>query len=165
MCRVATEVADGLRLHPVCSPRYIKEIVTPAVAARQAGFEICLKPLIATARDEETLLQRKEIARQRLAFYFSTPAYARAFNLYGLEELCADLASASKRQAWDQMAAMIDDNLLDEFVVVARYDELAKTIEQRYAGLIDRIEVSIPIVNEADKESLGQIVKDINAIT
>ena len=81
-----------------------------------------------------------------------------------LEELCVDLASASKRQAWDQMAAMIDDNLLDEFVVVARYDELAKTIEQRYAGLIDRIEVSIPIVDEADKESLGQIVKDINAI-
>jgi hypothetical protein len=54
--------------------------------------------------------------------------------------------------------------VLDEFVVVARYDELAKTIEQRYAGLIDRIEVSIPIVDEADKESLDQIVKDINAI-
>ena len=62
------------------------------------------------------------------------------------------------------MAMMIDDDVLDEFVVVARYDELAKTIEQRYAKLIDRIEVSIPIVDEADKESLDQIVKDINAI-
>ncbi|HIE88794.1 MAG TPA: hypothetical protein EYP91_18545 [Gammaproteobacteria bacterium] len=110
------------------------------------------------------MLQRKEIARQRLAFYCSTPAYARAFHLYGLEDLCAELAAASKRQAWDRMALMIDDDVLDEFVVVARYDELAKTIEQRYAGLIDRIEVSIPIVDEADKESLDQIVKDINAI-
>jgi probable F420-dependent oxidoreductase len=164
MCRVATEVADGLRLHPVCSPRYIQEVVNPAVAARRTGFEICLKPLIATARDEETLLQRREIARQRLAFYCSTPAYARAFHLYGLEDLCVELAAASKRQAWDRMALMIDDDVLDEFVVVARYDELAKTIEQRYAGLIDRIEVSIPIVDEADKESLDQIVKDINAI-
>ncbi len=164
MCKVATEVADGLRLHPVCSPRYIEEIVIPAVAARKTGFEICLKPLIATARDDETLQQRKEIARQRLAFYCSTPAYARAFHLYGLEDLCTELASASKRQAWGQMAAMIDDDLLHQFVVVARYDELAKTIEQRYAGLIDRIEVSIPIADDADKESLKQIVKDINAI-
>jgi len=55
--------------------------------------------------------------------------------------------------------------VLDEFVVVALYDDLAGTIAQRYAGLIDRIEVSIPIVDEADRESLGQIVKDINAIT
>ena len=62
------------------------------------------------------------------------------------------------------MAAMIDDDLLHEFVVVARYDELAKTIEQRYSGLIDRIEVSISILDEADKESLDQIVRDVNAI-
>lgn len=164
MCKVATEVADGVRLHPVCSPRYIEEVVNPAVVTRQPDFEICLKPLIATARDDETLQQRKEVARQRLAFYCSTPAYARAFHLYGLEDLCADLASASKRQAWDQMAAMIDDDLLEEFVIVARYDTLAKTIEQRYGGLIDRIEVSIPIGDDADKESLNQIVKDINAI-
>ena len=164
MCKVAAEVADGIRLHPVCSPRYIQEIVYPAITARQPGFEICLKPLIATARDDETLQLRKEIARQRLAFYCSTPAYARAFHLYGLEELCTDLATASKKQAWDQMAAMIDDELLHQFVIVALYDDLAKTIEQRYAGLIDRIEVSIPVANEADKESLNQIVRDINAI-
>jgi len=111
------------------------------------------------------LLQRREIARQRLAFYCSTPAYGRAFHLYGLEDLCTELAAASKHQAWDQMALMIDDDVLDEFVVVALYDDLAGTIAQRYAGLIDRIEVSIPIVDEADRESLGQIVKDINAIT
>lgn len=164
MCKVATEVADGVRLHPVCSARYIEEVVNPALAGRQPGFEICLKPLIATARDDETLQQRKEIARQRLAFYCSTPAYSRAFHLYGLENLCTDLASASKRQAWDQMAEMIDDDLLSEFVIVARYDELAKTIDQRYGGLIDRIEVSIPVADDADKESLSQIVKDINEI-
>jgi len=164
MCKVATEVADGVRLHPVCSPRYIEEVVNPALSGRQPGFEICLKPLIAAARDDETLQQRKEIARQRLAFYCSTPAYSRAFHLYGLESLCTDLASASKRQAWDQMAGMIDDDLLAEFVIVARYDELAKTIDQRYGGLIDRIEVSIPLADDADKESLSQIVKDINVI-
>ena len=99
-----------------------------------------------------------------MVFYCSTPAYARAFQLYGLEDLCAELAAASKHQAWDQMALIIDDDVLDEFVVVARYDELASMIEQRYGGLIDRIEVSIPIADETDKESLGKIVKDINMI-
>jgi len=31
MCRVAGEVADGLRPHPVCTPKYIREVMLPAV--------------------------------------------------------------------------------------------------------------------------------------
>ena len=50
MARVAAEVADGVRLHPVCSPEYIERVILPAIApTRRNGFEVCLKPLIATA--------------------------------------------------------------------------------------------------------------------
>ena len=31
MCRMAGEVAEGIRLHPVCTPSYIAEVMLPAV--------------------------------------------------------------------------------------------------------------------------------------
>ncbi len=162
MARVAAEVADGVRLHPVCTPRYIKEVLVPAMAPyRKADFEVCLKPLIATARDEETLMTRKETARQRLAFYCSTPAYSKAFSVFGLDDLTATLASYSKRQAWDDMAALVTDELLEEFVVIALYDDLADTILDRFADCIDRIEVSIPLETEEDQTSLKHIVSQL----
>jgi len=163
MCRIAAEVAAGVRLHPVCSAEYIEQVLFPAMAAyRKSNFEICLKPLIATARDQKTLQHRREIARQRLAFYCSTPAYSRAFHYYGLETLCAELAVASKKQAWSDMSSLIDDELLERFVVVALYDELSDKIKSRYGKLIDRIEVSIPLESAADEEILREIVQDLN---
>src|SRR6202050_4320929 len=59
MCQVAGEVADGIRAHPVCTPRYIDEIMWPAArkGAAKAGrdfsrFEVAAMPLIATAPDK-----------------------------------------------------------------------------------------------------------------
>ena len=102
MASVAAEVADGVRLHPVCSPAYIASVIQPALQKAKPGFEVCLKPLVASAADEETLEQRKLIARQRLAFYCSTPAYAGAFEIFGLEDMCAEMALLSKAGQWDK---------------------------------------------------------------
>ena len=167
MCGVAAEVADGVRLHPVCSPRYIENELLPVIAARrksEAPFDVCLKPLIATAADDATLSQRIETARQRLAFYVSTPAYRLPFARAGLEGLSVELSELSKAQRWDEMAARIDDDVLHEWVVVARYDELANTVKARYKNLIQRIEISIPIEQPNDRDTLAQILRDIHAI-
>ncbi|MEM7019436.1 MAG: LLM class flavin-dependent oxidoreductase, partial [Pseudomonadota bacterium] len=81
MCRVAAEVSNGVRLHPVCNREYIQQVLVPAIEPyRQPNFEVCIKPLIAAAPNEEVLMERSKVARQRLAFYCSTPAYAHAFS-------------------------------------------------------------------------------------
>ena len=72
------------------------------------------------------------------------PAYALALHFHGLENLCADPATAIKCRSWGKITG---DELLDEFFGFALYDELAKKIEQRYACRDDLIEVSIPIVD------------------
>ncbi len=175
MCAVAAEVADGVRLHPVCSADYIRDLVEPALAKGRSRrseadampdglFEVCLKPLIATARDEETLLSRREIARQRLAFYVSTPAYRGAFDRYGLEDLANELAQLSKAQRWSELAGRISDEVLEKWVLVASYDKLADAVNSRYGDLIDRIELSIPVDSEADIEQLADIVQALHAI-
>ena len=163
MARVAAEAADGVRLHPVCTPDYIKTVLLPAAAPyRQPGFEVCLKPLIAAAPDEATLAERAEVVRARLAFYCSTPAYTRAFAIYGLEDLCAKMAGLSKRGRWAEMAANVDDELLHRFAVVSRYDTLADDILARYADCIDRVEVSIPLVEPSDFGALSAIVERLH---
>ena len=90
MCGVAGEVADGVRLHPVCSPRYITEVMAPAVdrGARRAGrdpaaVDWCMKPLVAAAPDTDTLAVVARTVRERVGFYLSTPAYRAAFDVHG----------------------------------------------------------------------------------
>lgn len=168
MCRVAGEVADGVRLHPVCDPGYIRDLVHPAttkgraLASEQRSFEHCLKPLIATAQDQATLASRAEVARQRLAFYLSTPAYRAAFDHAGLGDVARATSQLAREQRWDQMAAQVTDDMLHRWVVVATYDELAQTIRSRYQGLIQRIEVSIPLQHSGDAEILQSVVTSLN---
>jgi probable F420-dependent oxidoreductase len=162
MARVAAEVGDGVRLHPVCSPQYIESVILPAVSPRASSqFEVCLKPLVATAGSADELAYRTQIARQRLAFYCATPAYAAAFEIFGLQDLCTELAQLSRAQRWDEMATRIDDDLLHKCVIIARYDDLAATIQSRYGNLIQRIEMSIPVETDADREQLQQIVQEL----
>ncbi|MGE0484220.1 MAG: TIGR03617 family F420-dependent LLM class oxidoreductase [Gammaproteobacteria bacterium] len=164
MAGVAAEVADGVRLHPVCSPRYIAEVIRPAVAAKRLDgrrFELCLKPLIASAGDSQTLARRTEIARQRLAFYVSTPAYRLPFERAGLGDLAAELAQLSKQQRWTEMARRINDDVLHEWVVAAPYDTLAATLLARYGALVDRVEVSIPLAGPDDHAMLAAILDEL----
>ena len=62
MCQVAGEIAEGIRPHPVCTPSYIETVMLPAVRAGavKAGrsldrFQVCIKPLVATAANEAEL--------------------------------------------------------------------------------------------------------------
>src|SRR5438477_8166936 len=98
MCQVAGEVADGIRAHPVATPRYIAETMLPAAkkgaakAGRDfAGFTLCAMPLVATAADRTSLAERIRDVRARVAFYASTPAYLLAFESEGYGEVARTL--------------------------------------------------------------------------
>src|SRR5215475_8882927 len=69
MCRTAGEVAQGIRLHPVCTPSYIEKVMLPAVreGAARAGrsldnFQTCMKPLVAAAANEAELVPKVRFA-------------------------------------------------------------------------------------------------------
>src|SRR6185437_6819789 len=90
MCRVAGEVADGIRAHPIATPRYIAEVMWPAARRGMAktgrggtDFAMCVMPLVATAPDRAGLEAAVKDVRARVAFYASTPAYLAAFETDG----------------------------------------------------------------------------------
>ena len=67
----------------------------------------------------------------------------------------------SRTNQWSEMSKLISDELLEEIVIVALYDELASKIKDRFRSVLDRIEVSIPINNRQDEEVLSQIIVDL----
>ena len=172
MCRVAGEVADGLRPHPVCTPRYIREVMLPAAVegARRAGRDpkalaIAMKPLICTAPDKATLEKRLHDVRARVAFYCSTPAYRATFDLHGLGALADEMAVLSKAQRWEEMPGRISDDVLHLYATVGTYDEIGRKLVQRYGGLVTDIEFSIPCQTASEQATMRDLLRQLRAET
>jgi probable F420-dependent oxidoreductase len=168
MCQIAGEVADGIRAHPVCTPRYIAEVMLSAArkgAAKTgrdfAKFEMAVMPLIATAPDRNGLEARIRDVRARIAFYASTPTYLIAFESQGYGEVARSLQSYSRAQRWEEMPGLISDEMLDHYAVIGTHDEIAGKLKARFAGVASRLEFAIPVGGETDKATLGDLLKQL----
>src|SRR5689334_10144563 len=128
MLRVAGEVCDGVRLHPLCSRRYLEEIALPCLAAgmrrsgrRRENFEVFGGGFVVTGPDQKTVAEGMERARSRIAFYGSTRSYAPILALHGLEELGAKLHTMSMQGRWSEMAGEVGDDVVHIFAACGTY--------------------------------------------
>jgi probable F420-dependent oxidoreductase len=165
MCQVAGEVADGIRAHPIATPSYIREVMLPAArkGAEKAGrdfsyFAMCAMPLVATAESRSALVEEIRDVRARVAFYASTPAYLAAFETQGHGEAARRLQALSRAQRWEEMAAVVDDEMLDTYAVVGTHDEIAAKLSARFAGLATHLEFRMPVRGPADKARLRDLL-------
>ena len=170
MCGVAGEVADGIRPHPVCTPSYIAEVMLPAVRAGAGkvgrdldDFRVCMKPLIATAPDEEKLEAKVRDARARIAFYASTPGYRAAFDHLGLGDLADECKELSKAQKWEELPEFITDDILHQFAVIGTHEEIGTKLIERFGALVTDVEFSIAVTNDKEKEALRKLASDIQS--
>lgn len=170
LCRVAGEVADGVRPHPVCTADYIRTVMLPAAyqgAAKAGrnlnGFQVAHKPLIATAPDEATLALRVRDARARIAFYLSTPAYRPAFEHHGFGELSEQAAALSKVQRWEELPALVPDELLHTYVTIGTWDQIGDRINARFGDVVTTIEFSIAPRTPAEGEFMTALIKQLGA--
>ena len=120
MARIAGEVADGLLLHPMCSPQYIHEVIIPAVAegAKKSGrspdeCELLWGGFIATGETEEDLQAAKRAIAARISFYASTRTYRPALEFHGWEDINAALHKLSIEGKWEEMFALVTDEMVD----------------------------------------------------
>ncbi len=102
MLRVAGEVCDGVRLHPLCSRRYVEEVALPRIAEgmrrsgrRRENFDVSGGGFVVTGPDTQAVAEGMEWARQRIAFYGSTRSYRPILALHGLDEFGAKLHAMS----------------------------------------------------------------------
>ena len=168
MTEVAGEVADRILVHGFTTERYLR---TTTLAALQRGREragrggdavaVCISPFVVTGVDEQTRLTAERTVRQQIAFYGSTPAYRPVLEAHGWGELQDELNAMSKRGQWEQMPALITDEMLHAFAVVGGVDEIAGMILQRYGDVADRVGVPAPL--HADPDQLRGLVAALRA--
>ncbi len=163
LARLAGEVCDGFHAHPFNSPRYLREVLHPAIqeGAAKTGrsrkdVTISLTAFVATDAAEANQ------ARMQLAFYASTPSYKRVMELYGWGETAAQLGIHAKNKNWAEMPMMITDEMLDEFVTYADSPAaLPAALKERYGYLVDRITVYTPFVPGEKDDFWREMVKNV----
>lgn len=170
LCKVAGEVADGVRPHPVCTADYMKKVMLPAAAVGAArsgrsldGFQVAHKPLIATAPDDATLAIRIRDARARISFYLSTPAYRPAFAHHGFDDLAERAALLSKAQRWEELPDLVTDELLHTYVTVGTWDQIGARINDRFGDVVTTIEFSIAPRTPAEGEFMSSLIRELGS--
>ena len=148
MTAVAGEVADGLFVHPLNSPEFIRGTTLPALERgfTRAGdgrsrrdFEISCQALLITGYTEEEMKQSEAGTKMQIAFYGSTPAYRCVLDTHGWGDLQGELNRLSKEGRWMEMAALIDEPMLDALTVRCAPKDVPARLAARYAGLVDRL--------------------------
>ena len=166
MTEMAGEVADGVLAHAFTTKRYFEEVTTPALmrgmarsGRQRSDFQVSCPVFVVTAQDDSELGAAAVATRKQIAFYGSTPAYRKVLELHGWGALQDELRSLSLKGDWDGMGALIDDEVLEAFAVVAPIDKLAAKIRDRCDGVIDRVMVGFPrsIPDETVKAVLQEL--------
>jgi probable F420-dependent oxidoreductase len=169
MTEVAGEVADGFICHPFTTERYLREVTLPALRRGRAraggdlaGFEISSLGFVVTGTDAEESATAERAVRMQLAFYASTPAYRPVLELHGWGDLQPELNRLSKEGEWDRMGALVDDEMLDAFAVVAAPEEIAPRLAERVGDAVTRI--ALPVATERDPDRWGAVIAAIKAL-
>ncbi|MDQ4118095.1 MAG: TIGR03617 family F420-dependent LLM class oxidoreductase [Actinomycetota bacterium] len=149
MTEVAGRVTDGLLAHSLTTPSYMREVTVPALRRGRGredldGFDVCLPVFAVLGADADARAVAEKGVRRQIAFYASTPPYRPVLDHHGWGALGERLNGLSKQQAWDEMADLVDDEVLDAFAVAGRPDEVATAMVDRYRDLVDRISLYTP---------------------
>ncbi|WP_328469733.1 TIGR03617 family F420-dependent LLM class oxidoreductase [Actinoplanes sp. NBC_00393] len=158
MITAAGRVADGLLVHPLTSSAYLGERILPALRSARGnlhGFQLEMSAMVVLGADPQQRARAEEAVRGQIAFYASTPAYRPVLELHGWGELADRLNLLSRRQAWAEMAAEIDDDVLDAFAVSGDPATVAAGLRARFGRVIDRISLYTPY--EADRYQMAAV--------
>jgi probable F420-dependent oxidoreductase len=141
MCEAAGRVADGVLGHPLTSPKYVADVVRPAVerGAAAAGRDVSAinftnSVILQVADDRERA--RREAGLQ-IGFYATTRTYTPVLALHGFEDRVAPLRRA---YASGDMNALVElaMPMVDTFAITGSVEECREGLAA-FDGLVDRI--------------------------
>jgi probable F420-dependent oxidoreductase len=144
-------LCDGLTLHSLLTPAYLREVIWPAlergassVERSLVDFEVSGGSFLVWGPTAEAVALGREQVRRRVAFYSSTRVYAAVLEHHGLYELGPALRSLIAEQRWEDLVTLVSDDVLDLFCIAGVYEEIVDKIHAQLGGLVDRIHLSLP---------------------
>lgn len=173
MLRMAGEVADGVHVHPLGEPGYLRRVVLPniavgaAAAGRSAADVSLIVPVMTVVGDTDAERARdRESMRTMISFYGSTPNYAFIWDDAGFEGTTARLREKQKAGDVAGMVAEITDDHVDAFTTEATWDGLAGALLEKYGDIATRL-----VFYNADDETperfarFGEVARAIRLAT
>jgi probable F420-dependent oxidoreductase len=170
MCILAGELSDGFVCHPTNShPDILTARILPAIAegARAAGRKglpavvVNAQPMMAATRDGvET---QRGPRRAELAFLYTTPAYRRQLEDFGLAELGEALSEMARRREWGDLANHLTDEVMNRVVPQGTYQEIPDILTQWYSGLCTGLNLPVS-ADDAHDRQLAELVQRCKTI-
>ncbi len=167
-CRVAGEVCDGISLHPLMSPEFLKQRILPPIAdgASRAGRDVKDVSLtgsgfVITGPNKSVIEERKYAVRRQIAFYSSTRTYFTVLETHGFEDVGVRLHEMSLKGQWDEMTNLITDEILEEFAVIAEYGDVAAAVKERYDGMLNEVVFGMDVHGADDEQILRRIISEL----
>lgn len=154
MCVLAGEVSDGFVCHPTSShPRMIESAIRPALdegvlaAGRtDGGPAVVAGPQPITARTDAEVERAIGARRAELGFLYSTPAYRRQLEVFGLEGVGEALSAMARQKDWAGLDTHLTDDVIRTLVPHGTYDVLPAVLDEWYAGRCDGLVLTVPDV-------------------
>ncbi|MCB1291874.1 TIGR03617 family F420-dependent LLM class oxidoreductase [Mycolicibacterium sp.] len=170
MLRMAGEVADGVHIHPLGEPGYLRRHVLPQVAegAARAGrspaeLDVIVPVLTITGDTDAERDAERELVRASMSFYGSTPNYAFIFDEAGFEGTTARIREKQKAGDFAGMAAQITDEHLAAFATESTWDGLADALTAKYGGIASRIVVYNALTGPERLQRYGDVARRLRS--
>jgi hypothetical protein len=124
-------------------------------------FTIAITTIVLTGANEQELEEADAGVRRLLSFYGSTPAYRVTLDAHGWGDLQTELNTLSKSGRWDDMPALIGDDMVDALAICGEPASIGARVYERFGGLADRISMSMPY--DISPESMDAVITGYRA--
>jgi len=148
LAKLAGELCNGFHVHPFHTPRYLNEVLLPAIkegtkltGRKREDASVSVTAFVATTPEE------MNFARMQISFYASTPSYRPVMDLHGWSSVAEQLSMHAAKGEWGEMPMLITDEMLNEFCLVTEENKLASELKKRYDGIADRLTLYTPFVS------------------
>jgi alkanesulfonate monooxygenase SsuD/methylene tetrahydromethanopterin reductase-like flavin-dependent oxidoreductase (luciferase family) len=147
MARMAGDVADGLIGHPICSMRWLDEVV---IANFERGLsrsgrerrEFDFIPTVCCAIDDDEGAAY-DAARRTIAFYATVRTYKPLWEMHGFGGAAAAVGDAFRSGDLASMPGHVSDELVDAYCAAGPLDKVRARVEE-VAGRADGLFLSPP---------------------
>ena len=158
MARMAGDVADGMIGHPMCSMRWLDEVLVAnfELGLKRSGrerssFDFLPSVCCAISDDEKAAY---EAARRTICFYATVRTYMPLWEMHGFGEAATAVGAAFRRGDFAAMPACVPDEMVDTYCAAGPADKVRERVEA-VAERGDGIWLSPPTYFLAPEELAG----------
>ncbi len=134
MARMAGDVADGLIGHPMCSMRWLDEVLVAnlEIGLQRSGrgrSDLDFIPTVCCAISDDEQAAR-EAARRTICFYATVRTYMPLWEMHGFGEAAAAVGDAFRAGEFAAMPSHVPDEMIDTYTAAGPLDKVRARVEQ-----------------------------------